>query len=149
MRSTRLIETKSAHKPILHASTLPDGVRGSTPHACLELFANHLEYGGDDAHTNSKMTVEIEHHDRNDDELPTTEEIIGQLQDRERDLVDDADAMDAIEGDVEIYHDASDGHVILRYRLTMGWDMDCDFGDTEGKMMDSDELQSMTNTKVE
>lgn len=102
------------------------------------------------SHTQTtKMTVEIEHHDRNEDELPTTEEIIEQLQDRERDPVDDADKMDAIEGDVEIYHDAADGHVILRYRLYLGWDMDCDFGDTEGKMMDSDELQSMTNTKVE
>lgn len=102
------------------------------------------------SHTQTtKMTVEIEHHDRNEDELPTTEEIIEQLQDRERDPVDDADKMDAIEGDVEIYHDAADGHVILRYRLYLGWDMDCDFGDTEGKMMDSDELQPMTNTKVE
>ena len=95
------------------------------------------------------MTIEIEHHDRNEDELPTTEGIIEQLQERERDPVDDADMMEAIEGDVEIFHTASDGHVILRYRLFMGWEMDCNFGDVDGRMMDSDELQPMTNTKVE
>ena len=95
------------------------------------------------------MKIEIEHHDRNDNELPTTEEIIEQLQDRERDPVDDADKMRSEEADVEIFHDAADGHVILRYRLYLGWEMDSEIGGLDGRMMDSDELDPMTPMKVE
>ena len=90
------------------------------------------------------MTTEIEHHDRNEDELPTTEEIIEQLQERERDPVDGADMMQTVEGDVEIFHDAADGHVILRYRLWTGWDMNGDFRSGDGTEIHDDDLKYMT-----
>lgn len=90
------------------------------------------------------MTLDIEHHDRNDDELPTTEEIIENLQEKERCPVNDADRFEAIEGDIEVSHKACDGHVILRYVLWTGWDMDCEFGGLDGEMMSDEELQEMT-----
>lgn len=90
------------------------------------------------------MTVEIEHHDGNDSELPTTEEIIDQLQNDEQCPVNDASRFSEVEGDIEIKHRACDGHVILRYRLWMGWDMDGDFGSGDGYEIHEDEIQEMT-----
>jgi hypothetical protein len=90
------------------------------------------------------MTLDIDHHDRNDDELPTTEEIIENLQDGDRCPVDDADRFEAVQGDIEVSHKASDGHVILRYALYMGWDMDCEFRGVEGEFISDEELQRMT-----
>lgn len=90
------------------------------------------------------MTVEIEHHDKNDDELPTTEEIIEALQNDERCPVDDADQFEQVETDIEVSHRASDGHVILRYVLDMGWEMDCEINGLEGRMMSNEELDPMT-----
>lgn len=94
------------------------------------------------------MTLDMDHHDRNDDELPTTEEIIENLQEGDRCPVEDADRFEAIEGDIEVSHKASDGHVILRYVLYTGWDMDCEFGDLEGEFITDEELQKMTTHNV-
>ncbi|WP_276271012.1 hypothetical protein [Haloarcula litorea] len=72
--------------------------------------------------------------------LPTTEEIIESLKSSER-QPDEADEYVAIEGDIEAYHEAADGRVILRYVLQMGWDMD---GSHEGEMLADEEVQEMT-----